>query len=174
MLFILLWMSTAQGYASNKYRELELAGDIFQIAIPITAFTTTLGLKDWQGSKQFLKGFIAAELTSYGLKYSINERRPRHGYQSFPSGHTTIAFFGSAFIHHRYGLRYAIPAYAAACLVGYSRVKVKAHWVHDVLGGAAIGFLASYFFTTPYQYKDYRFTAAITPNSVGVWCEREF
>jgi hypothetical protein len=32
---------------------------------------------------------------------------------------------GASFIHERYGLKYAIPAYVAASFVGYSRVESK-------------------------------------------------
>ena len=174
LLIIVLWAISANGFASKSHKCRELSGDIIQIAIPLAAFSTTLGLKDFNGSQAFLKGFVATGITTYGLKLVVNEKRPRHGYQSFPSGHTAMAFFGSGFIHKRYGLRYAIPAYAAAVFVGYSRVKIKEHWIQDVVGGAAIGLLYSYLFTTPYQYKSYHFYPSITSNSAALLCEKNF
>lgn len=62
-----------------------------------------------------------------------------------------MAFTGASFIHKRYGLKYAIPAYVAATYVGYSRVHVKAHYTKDVLAGAALGAASSFYFTKPYK-----------------------
>jgi membrane-associated phospholipid phosphatase len=173
-LILLLWIISTNGSASTYHKSMELSGDIFQIAIPIAAFSSTLILKDFQGTQEFLKGLMATGVTTYGLKFMIDEKRPRHGSQSFPSGHTAMAFFGSGFIHKRYGLRYAIPAYATAFFVGYSRVKIKEHWILDVVGGAAIGLLYSYLFTSPYQDKSCHFYPAITSNSVALLCEKHF
>lgn len=58
---------------------------------------------------------------------------------------------GASFIHERYGLEYAIPAYVAATFVGYSRVQAKKHYIHDVLAGAALGSATSFYFTKPYK-----------------------
>lgn len=175
LLMIVLWIFSLEAHASKGHKHAwELSGDVLQIAIPVTAFTATLGLKDWKGSQQFLKGFMATELTVYTLKYALNERRPNGESQSFPSGHTALAFFGSGFIHQRYGWQYAIPAYAAAALVGYSRVKIKEHWVHDVIGGAAIALLYSYLLTTPYEYKGCYFYPSLATKSVALHCEKSF
>lgn len=172
-IFMAIWAISTPGYAS-KNQSLQISGDILQIAIPAVAFSTTFALKDFNGSREFLKGFMATGVTTYGLKYLIHEKRPCHGDHSFPSGHAAIAFFGSGFIHKRYGLRYAIPAYAAALYVSYSRLKVKEHWVHDVVGGAAIGLLYSYLFTSSYQSESFRFYPSLTSNSVSLLCEKDF
>jgi membrane-associated phospholipid phosphatase len=168
------WICTTHLCASKDHSSWKLSGDILQFTIPATAFGTTLALKDFDGSQEFAKGFIATTATVYGLKYLIHEQRPSHGSHSFPSGHTAIAFFGCGFIHKRYGWKYAIPAYAAATFVGYSRIKIKEHWVHDVIGGAAIGLFYSIFFTTPYQIQSYQFYPALTPDSISLHCERNF
>jgi membrane-associated phospholipid phosphatase len=173
-LSFLFLVFSQNGYASKSDTSMKLSGDFFQIAIPASAFCTTLGLKDAQGSQEFLKGFIATGATTYGLKYIVHEKRPHHGNHSFPSGHAAMAFFGSGFIHKRYGWPYAIPAYAAACFVGYTRIRIKEHWIQDVVGGAAIGLLCSYFFTTPYEYKSYQFYPSITSKCVAIHCEKHF
>ncbi len=170
-----LGMIATDGYASRGEKQAwELTGDILQIALPVTAFITTFSLQDKEGSKQFLKGFIATEATVYALKYSIQTRRPNRERLSFPSGHTALAAFASGFIHQRYGLQYAIPAYAATFVVGYSRIKTNNHWMHDVIGGAAIALLYSCLFTKPYHYKDYAFYPSLTPKSMTVHCEKIF
>lgn len=173
LFFFILWICNTI-FASEHCSSWKLSGDILQFTIPATALGTTLLLKDFGGSKEFAKGFLATTATAYGLKYLINEQRPSHGKHSFPSGHTAIAFFGSGFIHKRYGWQYAIPAYAAAAFVGYSRIRIKEHWVHDVIGGTTIGLLYSIFFTTPYQVTSYQFYPALTPDSVTLYCERNF
>lgn len=57
---------------------------------------------------------------------------------SFPSGHTETAFFAATFVVGRFGRR-ASPALVLAALIGLSRVYVGAHFVVDVLAGAALG-----------------------------------
>jgi len=175
LLIIGLWAMAIDGNASKYHKNLELSGDILQIAIPTAAFSATLALKDFDGSQEFFKGLIASGVTVYALKNMVNERRPNDGKRSFPSGHATMAFFGSGFIHKRYGWRYAIPAYAAACFVGYSRIKIREHWIQDVVCGAAIGLLYSYLLTTSYQdQSSYRFYPAMTSDSIALHCEKHF
>lgn len=174
ILFILLLVLPTSGFTlSSTDRGIRTAGDIYQVAIPASAFAMTVFNRDMEGSKQFFKNFLLTEFTVHGLKHAIQERRPRHGGKSFPSGHTAIAFSGAGFIQMRYGWQYGVPAYAAACFVGYSRIKVKAHWAHDVIVGAAIGLAYSYLFTTPYVGK-FHVCPVLSPGSVGISCARTF
>ncbi len=71
--------------------------------------------------------------------------------RSFPSDNTANAFMGAGFIHKRYGWNYSVPAYIAATFVGYSRVEADKHYVEDVIAGAAIGLLSSFYFTASYK-----------------------
>jgi membrane-associated phospholipid phosphatase len=127
------------------------AGDILQLALPATAAGLTLGYQDGAGALQFGESAGVTLGVTYTLKYTVNERRPNGGSQSFPSGHTSISFCSAEFMRKRYGWEYGIPAYAAATFVAYSRVEAKAHHPHDVIAGAAIGFASSYLFTRPYK-----------------------
>ncbi len=130
----------------------ERAGDIIQVLIPAAAFATTLILDDKEGRPQFYKSFLVNLAVTHGLKFAVTARRPEgDGTDSFPSGHTSASFQGATFIHKRYGLKYGIPAYVGAAFVGWSRVDSKKHFTTDVLAGAAIGILSSYYFTTPYE-----------------------
>ena len=75
------------------------------------------------------------------LKYGIDKTRPNGDCcESFPSGHTSIAFSGATFLAQRYGHKMVIPAYIMASFVGYSRVYADKHYWEDVLAGAAIGY----------------------------------
>ena len=81
------------------------------------------------------------------LKYGIGVERPDNmAFNSFPSGHTFVAFTGAELIRREYGEEYpwvAVAGYAVAVLVGSMRVWNNRHWVGDVLAGAGIGILST-------------------------------
>ena len=149
VIFFLLYTASGPLYAKDQ---IETNGDILQIIIPSVAYGTTFFMDDDSGRSEFYKSFFTNLLITHGLKSVINEKRPNGSSKSFPSGHTSAAFQGAAFIHKRYGLAYSIPAYLAATYVGYSRVESKNHYSHDVVAGAIIGTCSSFYFTT--EYKD--------------------
>jgi len=62
-----------------------------------------------------------------------------------------VAFQGAAFIHKRYGWKYAIPAYLGSTYVAWSRVESDNHFTVDVVAGAVIGVASSFIFTRPYK-----------------------
>ncbi len=132
----------------------EKKGDILQLLIPLSAYGATFYMQDFAGRKQFYKSFLSNIGITHVLKRIVNKRRPENnGDYSFPSGHTSAAFQGAAFIQKRYGWNSALPAYAAAAFVGWSRVEGESdkHDNADVLTGAAIGIFSSYYFTTHYK-----------------------
>jgi membrane-associated phospholipid phosphatase len=141
------------------------AGDVLRVAIPASAVTMTLAKSDGQGGLQFSKGFLTTVGITYLLKYAVDRERPNGGPRSFPSGHAAVAFSGASFIERRYGLGYGVPAYLAASFVGWSRVHAEEHYVEDVLAGAAIGIVTSYFFTTAYGSR-----LAVMPVVTGDCC----
>ena len=63
---------------------------------------------------------------------------------SFPSGHTTVAFAAATVFAMEYKDKPIVPilAYAAASLVGVSRITENKHWATDVLVGAGLGYLS--------------------------------
>ena len=140
-------------YARDR---VETTGDILAIAIPgLGLGTTLLDEHGHEGSLQFFESFASAQLTTEALKLITHKERPNGSCcKSFPSGHTSAAFMGASFIHKRYGLDFAIPAYIAAAYVGYTRVHAKKHYRIDVVAGAAIGILSSYYFTESYKGFD--------------------
>jgi membrane-associated phospholipid phosphatase len=125
----------------------EVAGDIGQYALPAAGLGIALVKKDWKGCLQLTCAFAATVGVTYALKYTVRETRPDGGTQSFPSGHTSSAFCGAAFLDIRYGHSYGIPAYAAASLVGWSRIEADQHYPLDVVAGAAIGIISNLIFT---------------------------
>jgi membrane-associated phospholipid phosphatase len=135
-------------YASD---DIELAGDIIRVILPLTAAGMTAYHYDQDGLIQFSKSFLTTVGSTYALKYSINTNGPDGDSHSFPSGHTSMAFSGASFLQRRYGWEYGIPAYAAASIVGWSRIESDNHYLKDVLAGAAVGIISTYIFTDPYQ-----------------------
>ncbi|TBX70197.1 phosphatase PAP2 family protein [Flavobacterium silvisoli] len=137
-------------------RDITSAGDILQFAIPATALTSALIYND-DGTKPALQltlTYFTGCAIQQSLKRIVLKPRPDcSDNYSFPSGHTTSAFAGAAFIQRRHGWQYGIPSYVLASFVGYSRIQAKKHDGWDVLAGATIGTGTAYIFTKPYQKK---------------------
>ena len=149
VLFVVLLSMNSAIYAKGITQSI---GDVFAIAIPASAYGTSLYLDDQEGQIEFYKSYGTAIGVTYLLKYSVREKRPdSNNKDSFPSGHTSSAFDGASFIHKRYGLKYAILPYIAAVYTGYSRVYAKRHHPIDVYAGAIIGIVSSWYFVTPYK-----------------------
>jgi len=127
-------------------------GSVLRTLIPVAAYGATFYMHDRDGRIQFYKSFATNFATTYALKGIVSKTRPNgEDDDSFPSGHTSVAFQGAAFIHKRYGLKYAAAAYLGASWVGWRRVASDNHFTVDVVAGAAIGIASSFIFTRPYK-----------------------
>jgi membrane-associated phospholipid phosphatase len=92
-----------------------------------------------------------ASVLTYGIKEIVARPRPftsypdivpldKAGSKSFPSGHTSIAFCTATCMTLYYKKWYiAVPAYAWAASVGYSRMYLGVHYPTDVLCGMILG-----------------------------------
>lgn len=144
-----LLLASFTGQRAVATEGVELAGDLVQVALPLTAWGVSHFSGDDEGFYQFTKSFAATMVATQLLKHSINETRPDGGGLSFPSGHTSASFSGASFLHRRYGLKYGIPAYIAATFVGWTRVESDRHYPHDVLAGALLAIGFNHYFVTP-------------------------
>ena len=97
----------------------------------------------WGGmlvSDVFSVGIMTA--TVRGIKYAVDRTRPYGGRHSFPSGHTATSFMTATLLYKEYGWRspwFSIGGYTVAALTGVSRIMNNAHWMSDVVAGAALG-----------------------------------
>lgn len=83
----------------------------------------------------------------YVVKYGLGRLRPDGStYNSFPSGHTAMAFTSATLLHKEYGHLspwVSIAGYTAATVTGISRMLNNRHWLSDVVVGAGVGILST-------------------------------
>jgi hypothetical protein len=86
---------------------------------------------------------LTALLVTEGLKRLTHEQRPDGTTDdSFPSGHATAAFAVATMQAH-FHPKQALLWYGGAALIATSRVKLKRHYWHDVVAGAAVGYVTA-------------------------------
>jgi membrane-associated phospholipid phosphatase len=99
-----------------------------------------------------LSVLIGAEslIVNQGLKRLFRRKRPTESgdprfpvrrplTSSFPSGHSSAAFFAAAVLTTATGVVWAPLWYLLAVVVAVSRAFVRIHHVSDILAGAAVG-----------------------------------
>jgi membrane-associated phospholipid phosphatase len=100
-----------------------------------------------------LLGVLSLWLVVELIKFVIDRGRPymkleetrlvgmRTRGRSFPSGHTSQAFFLASVVLHYFDLGAAasIGLYGLAALVGFTRIYMGVHYPRDVLAGAVLG-----------------------------------
>lgn len=146
----------------NSSFQINITNSVYPIAIasPIAILATgyikknkSLQKKGWQNI-----GTLAINSAiTIGLKKTINRQRPYLEYPAsifphskeidaaFPSGHTSAAFATATSLCINFKKWYvAIPAYAWATSVGYSRLYLGEHYPTDVLAGAIVGIGSAY------------------------------
>lgn len=141
---------------------IQTSNSVYYMAPTITAGSLAYGLlyKDKQAVKNGFEMALSVGVSmavSGGLKTLVNRPRPYQTYpgevipntysdgKSFPSGHTTLAFATATTLTLQYKKWYvAVPAYAWAASVGYSRMRLGRHYPTDVAAGALIGIGSGY------------------------------
>ncbi|MBQ9255311.1 MAG: phosphatase PAP2 family protein [Bacteroidales bacterium] len=148
-------------FKKEFFPEFSSVFDSYYQFAPLT-FTYALKLAGVE-SKSEWKDLLFSTGFSYALGYtslkaiknSIYTKRPDgSGNNSFPSGHTFIAFLNAHIMYKEYGEKswlYPFGAYSLATITGIMRVMNNRHWIADVIGGAGFGILAT---ETGYFLKD--------------------
>ena len=129
---------------------------LLQVEVLVTALATPSGedSREWIYSKaKGLSVELGAELVTAGvtdgLKSISNRERPGSEENGFPSGHSSAAFTNAVLANRNLqylsmsdNLRLALEAgnLVLASATAWARVEAGAHWLSDVLAGAAIGY----------------------------------
>ncbi len=101
----------------------------------------------WDQTKYLAMSQLLCGVVVQTLKYTVGEQRPNNGaHNSFPSGHTSVAFVGATALYHEFkesNRWIAYSGFAVAATVGVLRMTNERHWLSDVLAGAGIGILTT-------------------------------
>jgi len=132
---------------------INLGDDYLRYAPAVAAYAlSTCGLKSKHSfinrSIILTVAYIASDFVVNSTKTITREARPdNRAYNSFPSQHTAVAFIGATFLDHELGYIspwISVGGYVTASFVAYTRVARNAHWVNDVLMGAAVGMIMTH------------------------------
>jgi membrane-associated phospholipid phosphatase len=140
--------------ASKLWRGISATAEPLSLSIPIALYAVGMLDKNQNLKEQSIEvigGFALTTIVTEGLKIIVNRQRPYEKYrgiypykfekgQSFPSGHTAIAFSTATSLAILYKRWYIVaPAYLWATCVSYSRLYLGQHYPSDILAAAIVG-----------------------------------
>lgn len=129
------------------------------ISLPIGIMAVSLIRENEKGQKvayELAGGLVVTAAATGLMKKLVNRARPYETYDdiypderesgnSFPSGHTSLAFStATTVLLTTEKWYYAAPAYLWAMGVGYSRIYLGQHYPSDVIAGAVTGAAGAY------------------------------
>jgi membrane-associated phospholipid phosphatase len=152
------------------------ASDVLALGLPALAAGAAWAQNDSEGVTSLTYSLGSAYAATMVLKKSIHATRPDGSdNESFPSGHTAMAFAAARFMDKRYGAdvaAYTPWLYVAAGLTGVARVQANQHRFQDVLAGGALGYATAHYFTEP--VKGGQLSLLPTPGGAAVAWHRSF
>lgn len=109
------------------------------------------------------------------LKLVVGRERPSgKNFRSFPSGHTSHSFAVATIVNTLYGPIPGIVTYTCASLVALSRIQDDAHYLSDVIFGAALGIVIARGFARAYDWdkdesgKNFHFQLWANNSQIGL------
>lgn len=149
-------------------------------AVLATGTLLTYGVGQWADKprvKRIAADLLRAQVLSlglaYGLKYTTNRQRPdQSGHDSFPSGHAAQTFASAMVLGRHLGGSVAVPAFAAATFVSFSRVNQGRHHLSDVAFGAGLG--AAVGWTSAHRASRWTVQPSVLPSRKGIHVSRVF
>ena len=140
---------TSAGTQAQTVSERDRFGDAMRVGLPLAVAGYSLWRQDFEGLQQFALGWGTAELATEAVKRTFHDPRPTGTGHGAASGHAAATFAAAGYLHRRYGLETAAPAYALAAAPAYSRVHPHHHFTRQALAGAAVGLASGYLFARP-------------------------
>jgi hypothetical protein len=96
-------------------------------------------------SRAMISAYTLTGLSTVVVKGIADTDRPspewNDGNFGFPSFHAASSFSVAAVVEEYHGLETALPVYALAGLIGWSRIDERDHDLSDVIFGAALGYI---------------------------------
>jgi len=119
-----------------------------------------------------LRAQIVTQSITYGLKVATQRERPdgSDGF-SFPSGHASTTFASATVLQRHLGLKAALPTYAIATYVAFSRLYEDRHHLSDVVFGATVGMIAGRT-VTRHGRHNYAMVPLSVPGGIGIGVTR--
>lgn len=120
--------------------------------VPIVQLYTAdlLGIKSknhwFDQSKNLVMAIVVTDFITTTMKRSIDKKRPGAVKESFPSGHTSIAFTNAGILYQEFKDSSPLLAYSGfgfATATGAFRLMNNTHWISDVIMSAGIGILVT-------------------------------
>lgn len=135
-------------HVQPKFRIDDITQYVPAASVYILGFAGVKGKHNFK-DKTIILG-IASLLTAASvntIKYTAKVERPdKSAKNSFPSGHTAVAFMGAEFLWQEYkdvSVWYGIAGYTIAAGTGILRMYNNKHWVGDIVAGAGLGILST-------------------------------
>jgi membrane-associated phospholipid phosphatase len=116
-----------------------------------------------------IRAQVLTGVLTQSLKYGVDRTRPNGGRRSFPSGHSSASFASAAVVGGHFGWKGAVPAYAVASFIGWTRVRDHVHYPSDVIFGAAMGILVGHTVTAGHRTRTWTVMPAKTPGGMAIY-----